>query len=596
MDTDRCLHELFEERSLAFADRVAITAPEGQLTYQDLNDQADAVAARLLAAGVDGSAPVALCANRSSAMIAGLLGILKTGAPYLPVDPAYPKSRIEYLLADGGVGAVLAVPGVLEALPPGPAAVVELTDAKRPAKPRLTGRGKPADPAYVIYTSGSTGQPKGVVVEHHSVTSLFAQTQPLFGFTEQDVWTLFHSISFDFSVWEIFGALLCGGRLVIVPDQVRRSPAEFVSLLAAEKVTVLNQTPSAFRQVAAAEETTGELAETALRLIVFGGERLDPAMLAGWVARHGDDKPELVNMYGITETTVHTTSRRIGKKDLGSPLSPIGKPLPETVISLRDPAGRALRAGAEGEIFVAGPGVARGYLDRPELTAQRFVTERSGDAMVRWYRSGDLAKLTPDGDLIYLGRLDDQLKVSGFRVEPGEIESCLQADDEVTAAVVTASQHGEGDVRLAAHIVPAAGGDTAGLPARLASLAERMLPAHLRPASYHLIASVPITESGKVDRAALAREAAGGEQPATPPAAGTGLTDGTRRIVFDVVTSVLGTSALAPDDDLFDHGATSLAFMRILAQLNQRFGVRITGAELDEATIGQLADLIDPQR
>jgi amino acid adenylation domain-containing protein len=605
MPSDQCLHHLFEARAQAFPSRTAVSAPDRDLTYQELNDRADSMARRLVAAGVRRGSLVGLCMDRSAEMISGLLAILKAGAAYLPLDPAYPKQRIEYLLADSGASVVLAAPAAAAVLDSTAAAVIwageadadggHATAAAVPG-PGATG----ADAAYAIYTSGSTGQPKGVVVEHRNVIELFEQAQPLFGFSEHDVWTLFHSISFDFSVWEVFGALRYGGRLVIVPADVTQSPLRFLELLAAQRVTVLNQTPSAFWQLAAADASDRPSRDLSLRLVIFGGERLEPKLLEPWVSERGDERPALYNMYGITETAVHVTSRRIRRADVANPgVSPIGTPLPGTRVALRDSGARPVPDGEPGEIFVAGPGVARGYLNRPALTAERFLT--SAEDGIRWYRSGDRAVQTADG-LIYLGRLDDQLKVRGFRIEPAEVEARLAAYPGVATAVVTAQDLGDGDIRLIAHVVPAAGAPQAAAPAQdlaaaLADWARAALPAHMCPSAYRVMAELPVTTSGKVDRDALA-----GLGPLEPPAPATGgpaaapaRRTPTEQIIAEIVQGLVEAGPIGLDDDLFDSGVTSLTFMRILTQINLRFQVAVTGAELDEATVNRLALCVDSQ-
>ncbi|GAA2267755.1 MULTISPECIES: amino acid adenylation domain-containing protein [Kitasatospora] len=596
----RSLHEIFEERAREAPDRIAVTAPDSRLTYRELDRRADELAARLTALGVRPGALVGLCAHRGAELVIGMLGILKSGGAYVPLDPDYPAARLGELLADTGVRLVAATAEAAAALPPGaPVQVVPVTvDGPEPTDdpPSAAERVAVPDdsPAYVIHTSGSTGRPKGVLVEHRQVVRLFTATRDRFGFGADDVWTLFHSVSFDFSVWEIWGALLHGGRLVVVPKRMLRLPAELHALLRAERVTVLNQTPSAFRQLAAADAEPGGADELALRLVVFGGERLELRDLTGWLERHGDQHPRLVNMYGITETCVHVTYRPILRADLARPgESPIGVPLSDLAVRLVGEDGKPVPDGTPGEIWVSGAGLARGYLDRPELTEERFVTrDLDGAGPVRHYRSGDLAVREADGGLRYLGRIDDQLKVRGFRIEPREIEECLLGHPEVAAAVVVAHDH-EGDRRLAAFTVPTAGAERDGLPARLAGHAAAALPDHLRPAVHRLLDRLPLTPQGKTDRAALRRML--DEEPApTPQAVPPG---DTRAQLTAIVHEVLrGTEPPPAEADLFDLGATSLAFVRIIAQVNRHFGLRLTGSELmGEATIARLADCVAQQ-
>jgi amino acid adenylation domain-containing protein len=452
-----------------------------------------------------------------------MLGILKAGGAYVPIDPSYPAERIGYLLADCATPIVVAAKDTAGVLGGHPAAVVWIEQDEIVAGPgaRQLDRGEQppeaadGNLAYVIYTSGSTGKPKGVMVEHRNVVRLFEQTDPWFHFGQRDTWALFHSLSFDFSVWEIWGALLYGGRLVLLPETTSRSPALLVSLLRSEQVTVLNQTPSAFHQLLTVlfsgkngEDSTLGMA---LRLVIFGGERLQPRMLAPWIERHGDRRPSLVNMYGITETTVHCTYRRITAADLDpNGASPIGVPIPDLRLYLLDGNGKPLPDGAPGEMYIAGGGVARGYLNRPELTAERFVLAVTELGKERLYRSGDRVVRLPGGELAYLGRMDDQLKIRGYRIEPGEIEHCLSRLPEVARVVVVPRDYGDGDVRLVAYLLPAPGpdpGERASM--QLAAAAERhalvTLPRHLRPSVYKVVTEIPMTLQGKVDRDALGK-------------------------------------------------------------------------------------------
>jgi amino acid adenylation domain-containing protein len=514
-----CLHEIFADRVREAPDRTALSTVDGPVSYRELSARGDELAARLAELGVGPGVLVALCARRGPEAIVGMLGILKAGGAYVPIDPDYPAERIDYLLADSAAPVLVATTATAGAVAGRHTAVVWLDDTRAVTDPAANAprRVRPSTPtshdlAYVIYTSGSTGSPKGVAVEHRNVVRLFEATGPWFGFDHTDVWTLFHSVSFDFSVWEIWGALLHGGRLVLLPDAVSRSPELLMSRLRDEQVTVLNQTPSAFHQfLTVLCPDSGDPAATAglaLRLVIFGGERLDPRALAPWLARHGDEKPLLVNMYGITETTVHCTYRPITEADLAAGgRSPIGVPLPDLRIQLLDENRVPVPDGEPGELYIAGAGLARGYLNRPRLTAERFVSDVDG---TRWYRSGDRAVRRPDGELLYLGRMDDQLKVRGYRIEPGEVEECLAHVPDIAGVVVTARDFADGDVRLVAYLLPAAAGKANGdnasrIIAAARDRAATVLPRHLRPASYEVVAELPMTLQGKVNRDALGK-------------------------------------------------------------------------------------------
>ncbi len=518
-----CLHTIFRERAREAPERVAVSGPGGSISYGELDARSDLLAARLTARGVGPDILVALCARRGVEAIVGMLGILKAGGAYVPIDPSYPTDRVEYLIADCAAPIVVAASDTCDVIGDRHPATVWIDGDGGVGEPDAAGAAGAAGAgpgdvteshlAYVIYTSGSTGRPKGVAVEHRNVVRLFEQTQPWFEFSRHDVWAQFHSLSFDFSVWEIWGALLHGGRLVVLPETTARAPSTLVCLLRAEGVTVLNQTPSAFYQLLTVLLGAGRSSDAteglALRYVIFGGERLQPHLLRPWIERHGDARPVLVNMYGITETTVHCTYRPITAEDLDvDGRSPIGVPIPDVRLYLLDAAGVPVPDGEPGELHVAGGGVARGYLNRPELTAARFACAPPGLHEERLYRSGDRAVRMPGGELAYLGRVDDQLKVRGFRIEPGEIEHCLSQVPGVGRVVVAAREFADKDVRLVAYLLPESGttsGDESGV--RLVGAVERygrsQLPRHLRPSVYKVVSEIPMTVQGKVDRDGL---------------------------------------------------------------------------------------------
>ncbi|HEX8907380.1 MAG TPA: amino acid adenylation domain-containing protein, partial [Longimicrobiaceae bacterium] len=522
----RALPALFAEQAARTPDAVAVTFGGQSVTYAELDARANRLAHRLVKLGARPGSLVGLFVERSAETVAGILAILKAGAGYLPLDPAYPEDRLSWLLEDSGAPLVVTTSELAPRLPgDGPALVRLDAEAQAIAAEPADAPGiavSPGSLAYVIYTSGSTGKPKGVQVTHANVVRLFAATGHWFGFGAADVWTLFHSYAFDFSVWEIWGALLHGGRLVIVPFDVSRSPDEFYALLEDEGVTVLNQTPSAFRQLMRADELAaerGEMRELALRHVVFGGEALEPATLRRWVERRGDESPRLVNMYGITETTVHVTYRVIRAGDtVDGAASPIGVAIPDLAVHLLDRHGQLVPTGVVGEMYVGGAGVAQGYLHRPGLTAQRFVPDPfSSVPGARLYRSGDLARWTEARErdesafapshprplaLEFQGRADDQVKVRGFRIEPGEIESALLAHPAVREAVVLARGQGE-EKRLVAWIV-ARGVDAAGVRRHVAA----HLPEYMVPSAFVFMDALPLTRHGKVDRRALPEPAA----------------------------------------------------------------------------------------
>ncbi|PMQ04698.1 Tyrocidine synthase 3 [Dyella sp. AD56] len=460
-------HRRFMDWAVRTPEAIALVVSDGRhggsdeattrLTYAELARRAEGLAKALVADGVQPGELVGLCAARGVALVVGMLGICLAGAAYLPLDPVYPGERLAFMLDDAAPSRTLADEAGAAALrlaeiaPTG----LRLIDAYGPSFGAPTAELPPgpgaSDPAYVIYTSGSTGLPKGVIVEHAQLASLFDAAAPSFGFGPDDVWTLFHSFAFDFSVWELWGALCHGGRLVIVPAEVARAPGEFHSLLCREGVTVLNQTPSAFRALAQVACQAEE--EHRLRVVVFGGEALDYRVLAPWIRRTPLFRTRLVNMYGITEITVHATLREVTEMDIASGDSPIGRALPHQRLYVLDDKMRPVPAGVAGEIYVAGQGVVRGYLGREELTAQRFIADPFVSG-ARMYRTGDLGRWRDDGDLDYLGRNDQQVKIRGHRIEPAEVEGKLATHPAVEEIRVIAHDFGDGDRRLVAYVVP----------------------------------------------------------------------------------------------------------------------------------------------
>ncbi len=509
----------------AQANCVAVTLGEQHVTYAELDARSEAVAEQLRSLGAAPGRLVAIELERGVEMITAMLGVAKTGAAYLPLDPAYPQARIAETLADACPLAVINAEGI---------------------RCRSNWLELDERAAYVIYTSGSTGTPKGVVVSQQNVLRLLDETAGWFGFGADDVWTMFHSFAFDFSVWELWGALLTGGRLVLIPFPVSRDPEAFWLLLKTEQVTVLNQTPSAFALLDTVDATMDARA-LALRVIVFGGEALAPGSLRGWVARHGDVRPELVNMYGITETTVHVTYRRVLARDLEERESPIGEPIRDLQLQLLNQSQQPVADGEEGEICISGGGVALGYLRRPALTAERFVGGRL-------YRSGDMARRRADGELVYLGRRDGQVKIAGFRIELGEVETALLGRAGVVRACVAAW-----DGRLVAFVV-APDATVSGLTAQVAEV----LPAHMRPSLYRFMDALPLTVNGKVDRVELLRSL---EIRTSIPEPHASLPFSVEDTVASVWQHVLKQPAIGAEENFFDAGGTSLLLMRVRAAL-----------------------------
>lgn len=550
----------------ATPDHIAVTDGETVLTYRQLEAQAVRLADGLRGRGVAAGDRVGVCLERSAELVVTLLAVLMAGATYVPLDPVHPAERLAHTARDAGLGVVItrlrqfpAVPDCAQ-VPPD-----DLLNAPGPGWPSPGANTSPTPPspddaAYVIYTSGSTGRPKGVVVPHRNVIALVDATRDEYGLSEADVWTWFHSSAFDFSVWEIWGCLLTGGRLVVVPYFVSREPDLFRDLLVAEKVTVLSQTPSAFAQLLDVDHT-----EVPVRLVVFGGEPLDTRMLLPWFDRHPERSCRLVNMFGITETTVHVTEQTVTRRLSLAATRSVGPALPGWHLYVVDAAGRLLPPGVAGEICVGGAGVALGYLGREELTAQRFVPDPcTGGTM---YRSGDLGRLRPDGRLEHLGRIDSQVKIRGFRIELDEIRSVLLEDPDVRTAAVLVRRGetaGAATARIDAYVTLAPGGDPAGIRERAAGI----LPEYMLPATVTALDTLPLTANGKLDAAQLPAPAASrtpkGDQAPPAPAV-----DDLTASLTEIWSDVLGIP-VGLDDDFFELGGNSLFAVRIGAALRAR--------------------------
>ena len=622
---DALIHELFEHQAQRTPDAVAVQYENKTLTYAELNTRANQLAHQLRslkdASGTTIMGPdvlVAISVERSLEMVVGLLGILKAGAAYVPVDPAYPAERMRYILEDSKPVALLThslippslreqLKDVIAGLP-----LIELDESseiwQRSTKVNLPSAlvgVQPSHLAYVIYTSGSTGLPKGVMVEHQNVVRLFSATQEWFHFDGHDVWTLFHSFAFDFSVWEIWGALLHGGRLVVVPYLMSRSPNAFYELLRNENVTVLNQTPSAFRLLMTAQDMAAGAGHR-LRVVIFGGEVLEPSMLAPWYGREQNQNTQLVNMYGITETTVHVTYRALCIEDLnkrGS--SPIGVHIPDMKIYVLDVDRKPVPIGVKGELYVGGPGVARGYLNRVELTAERFMDDPfSDDPNARMYRTGDLGKWRADGQIEYLGRNDFQIKIRGLRIELGEIETRLAELPEVRDAVVLAREDQPGDKRLVAYWTarPEEAGAMSGTSGheaeagddedrrqqpdveRLRNYLRAELPSYMVPSAFVKLEAMPLTPHGKVDRKALPAPGVDAliahvyEVPQGP----------VEEVLAGIWQELLGVERVGRNDSFFDLGGHSLLIVSMVEKLRQA-GLKAEIRQVFQA--GSLADL-----
>ncbi|MET8078098.1 amino acid adenylation domain-containing protein [Streptomyces sp. NPDC005303] len=546
----RRIDELVAARAAETPDATAITDRNSRLTYDNLDKAANRVARALRELGVEDGDRVGVCMARGWELVVVLLGVLRAGAAYLPMEPDHPTERLARIVAAAAPRLVVTASA---GFPPGacrtvsPASLGALA-ARRPSTPPARS-GDVGDAAYVICTSGSTGAPKPVAVAHRSVTALIAGTGTEFAFAASDVWALFHSVAFDMSVWEIWGALTTGGRLVVVPQPVTRAPDELHRLLAEEGVTVLNQTPTAFGMLIDADQDASR--RLALRLVTFGGEPLDTRMLLPWFRRYAPERCRLVNLYGITETTVHSTWTTVTPRIAETASRSVGVPLPGESLSVRDRAGRLLPLGVPGEIHVGGAGVALGYLGLDDLTAERFVTDPDG---TRVYRSGDRGRMLPDGTIECLGRLDEQVKLRGYRIELGEVRAALLAADGVTSAAVVVGGTPVAP-RLDAYVTPA-GVDPLATRQRVRAL----LPPYMVPATITVLDAFPLTANGKLDRARLPR-------PGSDPASG--VPEASEDLLTGIWEQLTGLRVRG-DDNLFDRGADSVTISRFVAELRAR--------------------------
>ncbi|WP_137842610.1 non-ribosomal peptide synthetase [Bacillus sp. 2SH] len=581
------IHEMFERQAMIYPNAIAVTYEKEKITYKELNERANQLAHYLQKKGVGPDTLVGLCVERSHEMIVGILGILKAGGAYVPLDPTYPEQRLQYILEDASIQLFVTQESLKELnwLPENVESICLDRDQDEIGKESKTlpvSSVGPQNLAYVIYTSGSTGNSKGVMIEHHNVIRLFKSTDCWYQFNEKDTWTLFHSYAFDFSVWEIWGALLYGGKLVVVPYWISRSPKDFYQLLVEEEVTVLNQTPSAFRQLIRVCEQEDKNKNLQLRYVIFGGEALEPTSLLPWFQRYGEKNPQLINMYGITETTVHVTYYPITLDDVQhASRSNIGKRIPDLEVYILDAYQQPVPIGVDGELYIGGAGLARGYLNRPELTAERFISHPfSSDLKARLYRTGDLARYLPDGNLDYRGRIDHQVKIRGFRIEIGEIESTLHTYAYVKEAVVIVREDQPGDKRLIAYVV----GD--GNVDAWREYLKAKLPSYMVPSGFVAMEAIPLTANGKVDREALPMPE---EKQINSECVGP--RNSNEQILTTIWKRVLGVKKVGIYDNFFEIGGDSILSIQIISQASQ-VGLKLTPKQMFECpTIAELAQV-----
>ncbi|MCW3072413.1 MAG: hypothetical protein JWO44_2303 [Bacteroidetes bacterium] len=552
--------DLFSKAAKQHATATAVVSGNVSISYAELDERASALASHLLAQEKFKKGEIiGLLLNRSEWIIVGILGILKAGGIYLPIDPANPSERINYIIKDSDIGFVLTDQGIDIDMPD----TITVLNIREKGTTVIAGPEKaaPGDGAYIIYTSGTTGFPKGCIISHRNVVSLFKNTAPLFKFSCSDVWAMAHSFNFDFSVWEIFGALLHGGKLIIFPSEELKDPARFVKLAAHHKITVLNQTPAAFYNLLEhdAEIEDKEWAAQ-LRYVIFGGDQLDTTRLKKWIVSHPLSRTRLINMFGITETTVHVTFHEIREKELQYVNSNIGKGFPGAEVLILDSYLRLLPAGVPGEIYVGGDGVSGGYLNKPALTKEKFITHPYKHDQVL-YRSGDTGIRNNTGDIFYTGRNDDQVQIRGFRVELGEIKNAVLSNKEVKDAVVVALTAASGDKELAAYCILSQEYDLQELRKAL----QKKLPEYMIPHHFIMMDVFPLTSNGKIDKKSLPLPEsvfAKGTVSAAPQNA-------FEKVLADIWESVLKRQGIGVQDNFFALGGDSIKAIRLTSAINK---------------------------
>ncbi|MEP0264418.1 amino acid adenylation domain-containing protein [Dokdonia sp.] len=564
---DKNIVEIFEERALTTPDAIALSLAGEEMTYKSLNEKANQLARYLQTQGVGPEVMVGMCIHRSLEMMIGMLGILKAGGAYVPIDPEYPNERINYILNDIDSSIVLvSTKSIGTIVLENHISPINLDDANSLFSTYTTTNLELDLPlsnlAYVIYTSGTTGLPKGVLLEHGNVVRLFFTEEPLFDFNEKDIWCLFHSYCFDFSVWEIFGALLYGGKLVIVPEVVAKDTKAFAQLLSEEKVSVLNQTPSAFN--ALQEEVTDSKQEMDIRYVIFGGEALTPGALKPWATQYPSCK--LINMYGITETTVHVTFKEIGAREISLNISDIGKPIPTMSCYILDENFCLVPMGVTGELYVSGAGVSRGYLNRPELSEERFMTNPF-NSEERLYKTGDVAKRLSNGNIEYLGRNDKQIKIRGFRIELGEIETAINACPYANQAIVIVNEDKFYSKELVAYVVLK---EEYTLDNFKEYLSDN-LPKYMVPSICIVLDEMPLTSNGKINKKALPKvETQGSDAEGYVAPRNTN-----EEQLVKIWKEILDRERIGVFDNFFEFGGHSLKLTRLITRYHKEYGVKL---------------------
>ncbi|MCP5053948.1 MAG: amino acid adenylation domain-containing protein, partial [bacterium] len=607
----KTIHQLFTEQvdrtpehiavSMALSDSGHDPGHSQYATYRELNETSNRLASLLNQKGVSSETIAAIMLHPSLEMIIGILGILKAGGAYLPIDPDYPEARIHYMLADSGTKALLSTGALIEDVETlkrlednKTIAIIDVNAFETPPADStvqpLDVSTSPSGLAYIIYTSGTTGNPKGVLIEHKSVVRLMFTDKFQFDFRSDDVWTMFHAYNFDFSVWEMYGALLYGGKLLLIPKMTRRDSRQFIDVLKTEKVTILNQVPSAFYNLMS--EESGRISEASektepplqLRYIVFGGEALKPTVLKEWKEKYPDTK--LINMFGITETTVHVTYKEIRSPEIREGVGNIGRPIPTTTALVVDDNLKLVPPGVEGQLCVGGDGVARGYLNQPELTSEKFVKNPYDPSEGKIYKSGDMVKLTHSGDMEYIGRTDHQVQLRGFRIELGEIENKLLQINKIQKAVVINKENNSGDTILCAYLVADKELNRELAVSELREYLNGKLPDYMIPGYFMYLEEIPLTPNGKVDRNCLPEpEVTSTEEYITPR-------NRLEEQMVEIWKHSLNLEQLGVEDNFFNLGGDSIKAIRLVSAINKQLNTSIRLVDLfTHNTIRELAQI-----
>ncbi|HEY9830739.1 MAG TPA: amino acid adenylation domain-containing protein [Stenomitos sp.] len=584
---DKCIHQLFEEQVELHPDAIAVVFEEEQLTYRELNQRANCLAHHLKTLGVGPEVLVGICVERSLEMIVGLLGILKAGGAYMPLDPAYPCERLAFMLSDAQIPVVLTQERLLDELPSYGAQVVCLDsnwqDIAQGSKENPRSGVAAENLAYVIYTSGSTGKPKGVTINHRNVLALLHGFEQVATRVEPLISTFVCPYSFDLSVWEIFSNLCFGGTLHILLPEIFANPENFASYLINHHVTTTYIPPALLSDVATELEKQSN--SITLNRILVGVEPIKQGILQRFL--HMSPAIRIVNGYGPTETTICATFYNFCDVTDEDRRTPIGTAVQNYIVYIFDHHLQPVPIGVPGELYIGGAGLARGYLNRPDLTQEKFISNPfSNQPSSRLYKTGDLARYLPDGNIEYLGRIDNQVKIRGFRIELGEIETALALHPAVQETVVVAREDIPGDKRLVAYIVPIQ------VPPTYQELRDfllQKLPSYMVPNAIVVLSTMPLTSNGKVDRRALPApdSSPSDSRSFVPPR------DTVEQQLQRIWSEVLQLSTIGVHDNFFELGGHSLLAVRLMARLEQHFGLNLPLATLlATPTIEQLASCL----